>query len=80
MFFVLFNYYKNVNCFLGFYKIEELIRLVNINVLIVLLIVKGEDYEIRYSVRLLYYNLYNFFLFVLVIKKVRFLDLVFGLM
>lgn len=76
----MFNYYKNVNCFLGFYKIEELIRLVNINVLIVLLIVKGEDYEKRYSIGLLYYNLFNFFLFVLVIKKVRFLDSVFGLM
>lgn len=79
-FFVLFNHYKNVNCFSGSYKIEELIRLVNINVSIASPIAKGEDHEIRYCVRLLHHNLYNFSSSAFVTKKVRFLDSVPGLM
>lgn len=38
------------------YKIEELIRLVKIDVSIASPIAKGEDYEIRYTVRLLHHN------------------------
>lgn len=56
------------------YKIEELIRLVKINVSIASPIAKGEDHEIRYCVS----NQYNFSSSALVTKKVRFLDSVPG--
>lgn len=62
------------------YKIEELIRLVKIDVSIASPIAKGEDHEIRYSVGLLHHNLFNFSSSALVTKKVRFLDSVPGLM
>lgn len=74
--FILFDHYKNVNCFSGSYEIEELIWLVNINVSIASPIAKGEDHEIRYCVS----NQYNFSSSALVTKKVRFLDSVPGLM